>query len=282
MRTLTNITDTIKSDFVAHDTLAAVYELDRSKTFDEQFSKVSLEACLIHVVAMSIWLLEQIVGTTKTEIEAQIDKNYMCSIPWYHAKALEYQQGHRLVYNEKHHTYGYEVDDPKARIIKYVAVREVITAEATTLQIMVSKADRQPIYTEEMPNLYNYMLKIGAAGTKYQLISRASDRLKISVQVNYNPLVLDVWGGKILDGTQPVDIAVAKYIDEIVYGGVFNKTKLTDAIQSADGVVDVILNQVQHATASGTFTTLAGNSVESTSGSFTFELTVNYLAQNGY
>lgn len=265
-----------------NQTLAAIYGLDVAKTFDEQFSKLSLEACLIHVVAMSIWLLEQIIGTTKKEIDAQIENNYMCSVPWYHAKCLEYQDGYVPSYELTHYRYMYSAPDTDKRIVKYVAVREVVVDEVTTLRVLLSKADKAPLTADELARFSTYLHRIGAAGTHYDIVSKPSDRLKINVQVNYNPLMLDGLGKKITDQTEPVPVAVEAYINGIIYGGVFNKTKFTDAVQGAEGVVDVLLNEVQHATSDGVFVTLAGNSIESTSGSFTYELTISYLAQNEY
>lgn len=282
MRTLNEITSIIKSDFVANQTLATTYGLDIAKSFDEQFSKLSLEACLIHVVAMSIWLLEQIIGTTKKEIDAQIERNYMCSVPWYHAKCMEYQDGYVPSYESTHYRYVYSASDANKCIVTFVAVREVVMDGVTTLRVLLSKEDKVPLTTDELARFSTYLHRIGAAGTHYDIVSKASDRLKINVQVNYNPLMLDGAGKKIVDKSEPVPAAVEAYINGIVYGGVFNKTRFIDAVQAAEGVVDVLFNEVQHATSEGEFTTLAGNSIESTSGSFTYELTISYLAQNEY
>ncbi|MFZ4707897.1 MAG: hypothetical protein ACOYMF_17990, partial [Bacteroidales bacterium] len=47
-------------------------------------------------------------------------------------------------------------------------------------------------------------------------------------------------GELIVGGSKPVDLAVAAYLQNIPYGsGVMNKTQIIDAIQQAEGVVDV-------------------------------------------
>ena len=80
---------------------------------------------------------------------------------------------------------------------------------------------------------------------------------------------------------KPVDIAVQEYIDGILYGGVFNKTKLVDAIQAAEGVVDVVLQSVSTSSDGGSYTVLDGTSYASTSGSFIIDhLNISYLSQD--
>lgn len=74
--------------------------------------------------------------------------------------------------------------------------------------------------------------------------------------------------------------AIAAYIDGIRYGGVFNKTKLVDAIQAVDGVVDVILGDVKHAAHGQSLVTLEGQNAESVGGLFNCVSTISYLVQN--
>ncbi|MBQ4278363.1 MAG: hypothetical protein IJC16_00220 [Rikenellaceae bacterium] len=283
MRTLNEILSVIKADFVAEPIIAEAYGLDPDKTFDEQFSKVSLEGAVIYVFALGMWLLEQIFGTTQEKVEQIIAANYLCSEAWYQEVCLNYQDGHTLVYDPTHRRYGYAKEDPEARIVKYASVRTVEQDGVTKLRVMVSRTDKAPLATDELERFKLYMKRAGAGGIHYDFISKASDRLQITVQINYDPLLLDSNGVKISDGTKPVEAAIANYIDTIDYNGVFNKTRLIDAIQQAEGVVDPLLGEVKYATAEGAFSVLEGNSKESSSGSFTIDqLHISYLAQNEY
>ena len=63
--------------------------------------------------------------------------------------------------------------------------------------------------------------------------------------------------------------AIEGYLAGIVYGGTFNKTKLVDAIQSVQGVVDVELGECQcQASGSTGYMTIMGNNYTSRGGSF--------------
>lgn len=283
MRTLKEIREAIEASWVSDPTLAEMYGLDPSKTFAEQYSKVSLESVLVGIFALASYTLERIVGDAQEEIGTLVDSRIPSSIPWYADQVLAYQDGYPLEWLEGQRRYGYSTLDPAARIVKHVAVREVLLQSGRMeLQVLVSKDGKEPLEEEELDRLGVYLYKIAAPGTSLDLVSKESDRLKIKAQVNYDPLVLTSQGRKISDGTDPVAAAVQKYIDNIKYGGVFNKTRLVDAIQGAEGVVDVILTSVQ-TFSEGTYVymPLAGNNYTSTSGSFIVEdLDISYLAQN--
>lgn len=278
MRTLNDITNDLKVRFIENSELAAMYALDPSKTFDEQFSKVSFEALIINIVALACYLVERTFATTSDEVDAAINARYVASIPWFRDQALGYQDGYDLVFNDATRSYGYAVDDPDARIIAYAAAREV-TDESRKVQILVSKDKKEPLTDDELSRFSHYMRRIAPAGTRLDFVSKASDKLQISAQINYNPLLLTSEGKRLTDGTSPINEAIEQYIDTIKYGGVFNKTKLVDAIQNAEGVTDVILHSVYTSTASGGFVELDGNSYASTSGSFVVDdLIISYLA----
>ena len=100
-RDILDIKTQLKATFVDNVTLQELYGLDTTKGFDEQFSKVSIEARLIDVWAAATWMLEQIWDAFRSETEAVIDEGYVTSERWYYAKALEFQKGDALEYNEK-------------------------------------------------------------------------------------------------------------------------------------------------------------------------------------
>ena len=278
MRTLNDITNDLKARFLENRELVAMYGLDSTQTFDEQFSKVSFEALIINIVALACYIVERTFATTSDEVDAAISARYVASIPWYRNQALAFQDGYDLVFDAATRSYGYAVNDPNAQIIAYAAARE-LDDEVRKVQILVSKDNKEPLTDNELSRFSHYMRRIAPAGTRLAFVSKASDKLQISAQINYNPLLLTSEGKRLTDGTSPIDEAVKQYVDTIKYGGVFNKTKLVDALQNAEGVTDVILRSVYTSTASGGFVELDGNSYASTSGSFVVDdLNISYLA----
>lgn len=272
MRTIDEIKQAIRADFVANSTLQEVYGLDPGKTFDEQFSKVSIEAILTYIVAVAIWALESLMAKHQTDIDTAITQNALCSIPWYHAQCLNFQLGHSLQYNPE--TYGFEYPEivSTARIIQFAAVRQLESEGITKLRILVSTARKQPLTTERKQAFEAYIKEIGAAGVHYEIVSQPPSPLSFKLQIVRNAMILDATGNRLNGEGNAVNEAIAAYLDNIIYGGVFNRTKLIDAIQLADGVVDVILNEVKVGA-----DVVASQNIEAPGGAFIFNLNASEI-----
>jgi len=271
MRTLDQINQGIKADFVANEVLQEAYGLDETKLFDDQFSKVSLESIIIYIVATAIWLLEVIVSQKETELESQIASEYPYSISWYYNKALSFQLGDWLAF-DTNYKFSYPVIDEAKRIVKFVAIRQREVEGVTTLQVFSTKAAKEALIEDEMAAFTAYMQQIGAAGTHFEFISLPPDNISLELVCVYNPQLLTLQGDRLGSSGKPVNEAIEAFLDGIKYGGSFSRTKLIDAIQMASGVIDielgnVLLNGVLNAT----------RSFESPSGFFkSLAITVTY------
>lgn len=266
MRTLDEIKQAIRADFVANNTLREAYGLDVTKTFDEQFSNVSIEAILTYIAAVAIWTLECLMAKHKADIDTRITENALCSIPWYHAQCLNFQLGHSVEFDPDTYRFQYPSVDENARIVKFASVRQLEVEGVTKLRIHVSKLNKQPLTTSEKQAFEAYIKEISAAGIHYEIISQAPTSLSFKLQVVRNAMVLDMNGNRLNGGGNSVNEAISGYLDNIIYGGVFNRTKLIDAIQQADGVVDVILNEVKIGS-----DVITSQNIEAPGGSFIFD-----------
>lgn len=286
MKTRNQIQNQIKAAFVANETLQAAYGLEPALTFDEQFSAVSIEATIIFVIAYTWHLVEQVMAAFRTEIDQRIESAYIASIPWYYDKCLNYQHGHDLVFNPTTYRFEYAQADEAARIVKFAAVRQEQDT-VTKLKIYTNKAGKVPLTPTEHSAFVAYMHKVGAAGIHYQFINLNPDRLKISLQVIFNPLVLDSTGAKLDDGTFPVREAIQAHIDGISFGGMLNRTRLIDAIQAAEGVEDVVVTEIQQAAhgaafvpSDGPYSPMDGLNIISDSGSFVIDTLTDTYTPN--
>lgn len=243
-RTINSISQSIKADFVANPTLASAYELDQSKSFDDQFSNVSIEGLIIYVVASAVYLIERTIDTFSQEINDRIVNDAVCSIPWYVDKVLNYQHGHPLVFIPQSYSFGYATESADAKIIKYAAVRQ-IEDTVTKLQILTNKEGKVPLTSDEHSAFQAYIKQIGAAGIHYDFITALPTNVRLTAQIIYDPLLLN--GSGVLHGTatNTVNEALLNYINNVAFGGVILKSKLVDAIQSALGVYDVNLELVE-------------------------------------
>lgn len=240
-RTIQEIGTYIKTQFVADETIREAYGLTPDKTFDEQFSKVSIEAILIYVFASSAWLLEQLWDTFRMETERMIDESYVTSFSWYFRKALEFQAGDNLVFDEKTYSFKYQTLDKNKRLVKNVAIRQVTDDGVTKLKVYFSDEQKMPITGDTRMAFEAYIREIGAAGTHYQFVSSAPDPLRVHLHIYYDPLVVDSSGTSIDGGGKPVEETIKEYLNSLEYGGIFYASKLVDRIQTTQGVKDITL-----------------------------------------
>lgn len=242
VRTLQEIVSGIKSEFVANSVLQDIYDLDPEKSFDDQFSTASLEAVIIFLFSASVWALEKLWDIFSTEIDQRISNAYLASRGWYHQKALAFQLGDNLVYNDKTYSFGYEAIDSNKQVVKNVAIRQVTDEGVTKLKVYYSDKDKQPLTGDVRVAFEQYMFEIGAAGTHYLFVSESPDPLRVHLRIYYDPLVIDSAGTRLSGGGKPVEEAINKYLNSLDYGGIFYASRLVDMIQATEGVLDVTLD----------------------------------------
>lgn len=241
-RTIKEISQGIKASFMANATLQEAYSLHPDKSFDEQFSAVSIEAVLINVFASAIWLHESLWEQFRKDTETLIDNSYVTSLAWYYRKALEFQNGDALSFDEKTYSFKYPVMDESKQVVKNVAIREVTESDIPKLKIYFSDADKQPLTGDLRKAFEAYIHQIGAAGTHYLFVSQAPDKLRVHLHIYYDPLVIDSYGNRLSGGGKPVEEAIENYLNSLEYGGVFYASKLVDLLQVTEGVRDVTLD----------------------------------------
>ncbi len=254
--------------FMADTDLKTLYGLRSDATWAESFSTVSVENLLLYIVAACAHVVEVLMEQYKTDVAAMAERMVVASVPWYWEKALAFQLGDALTLDEATGMYGYAVEDVDKQVVKYAAVRD----RGRSVQIIVS-GDKdgapEPLSDAVLSAFKQYMNKIKVAGVMLNISTHASDTVRIAATVTIDPLVLDEQGATLNGDSRPVETAVAEYLKGIAYGGTLNKTQLTQAMLSADGVEDVELTGVEYTTDGGlTWTTVTGNNYTGESGSY--------------
>ena len=253
-------TDTIKKEmgeaFLAQKGVRAFYGIEEGKRFSQAFSPVSLESMLLYAVAAAIHVLEVLFDTLRGEVEDRAANAIVGSVPYYHRMAMNYQHGDALIYNEKTYAYGYPISDDTKRVVHFAAVRDL----GTSIQILVSgrEGGRPSILPNDTLDAFRvYMNLVKMAGVVLEVYSYSADRL-----------IFNANGSRIRDNVRAVEVAVQNYLDGITYGGVFNKTRLVDALQMVEGVVDVELGECSYSIDGTNYHTITGNNFSSVGGSF--------------
>lgn len=282
-RSVAEIKKTMTDAFIEDTTIREKYGLEEGDTFSSKFSSVSIENILFFIVAACCHVLEVLFDQYKQDVEERISCAVVASVPWYHKKALSFQIGDALVFDEKTSQYGYVTENEEKRIVKYAAVRDT----GTSIQILVSGDENgtpKMLSNEDLTVFKEYMNRVKVAGVPLEIFSKESDMVRIYAEVCVDPLVIDLHGHSVDDRSTPVEDAIKTYLKAIVYGGTFNKTRLVDAIQSVPGVEDVVLGDCWCKSAEASeYEILLKNNYVGVSGSYipdNLEETLSYVGQN--
>lgn len=235
MRTIAEIKEVITTAFIGNETVISLYELDPAKTFDQQFSKVSIESILFYIVAAVLWTHEAIFEQHKAEVEQLLANLKPHSLAWYRNLALAFRNGYDLLPDSDKYPAN-AIADANAALVKYAAV----SRRGNILYLKVAKGtsgQRDKLTPEELVSFTEYIHRTMDAGVNIIIISREADHLTLTIDVYYNPLVLD-GDGKRLDGNgdTPLQDAITNYLQNLPFDGAFSITGLTDALQLVEGV----------------------------------------------
>ena len=266
-RSIAEIKQTMTNAFMEDGTVRERYGLSESDTFDDSFSVVRIENILFYIVAACSHVLEVLFDQFKADVDEKISRAVVASVPWYYKIAKEFQYGDALVFNEATQQYSYPKEDEKKRLVKYVAVRD----RGSSVEILASgETGGQPtVLSDDVLTAFKqYLNRVKIAGVILSVRSLPADSISITATIRIDPLVIDRTGTRIEDGSFVVENAVNAYLRNIIYGGTFNKTKLVDAIQNVEGVLDVELHACKYSTDGMTYNDINGNNYTAVSGSF--------------
>lgn len=230
-------------------------------------SKTALYRLFTRIVASAIWTVEVLFDTLRAEVNEILATLKPHTLKWYAGKALAFQYGFNLATdNDKYDNTLVSAEDADASmIVKYVAVTE--QEKVLRVKVATEGADLEPLTAPQLAAFAEYMSRIKDAGVKLQIDSLPADKLKLSLRIFYDPLILNAVGQRI-DGAdlEPVQNAVKGYLKNLPFNGNFVLAYLTDALQKVDGVV------IPHVvTASATYGLLPFTTID-----------VKYLPDAGY
>lgn len=236
-RTVKEIKDSMTSMFVGDTSIQAKYGLDRAKTFDEQFSTVSLESIWFYIVAFCVWTLEKLFDLHREEVTGIIDSLKPHSLRWYVSKAKAFMWGKALIQDtDEYDTDGMREEEVEAmRTVKYAAAVE--KAAVVYLKIAGdSGGEPVPVGAAEYEGVKAYIKEIKDAGVVVEVVNEAAEHFACKITVYYNPMVLDA-AGVAVDGTTPVQDTIRRFIRELPFNGEYRNAALVDALQTIEGVV---------------------------------------------
>ncbi|WP_165025665.1 nucleotidyltransferase [Dysgonomonas sp. ZJ279] len=240
-RTVSEIKQQMTEIFMADAAVMFLYDLQPGQSFDERFPRVRIESIFFYIVAFAIWTLETLFDIHRQETADIISNLKPHSPRWYRNMALAFQFGFNLLPdNDQYDNEGKtqeQIDESK--IVSYAAVRKQGGDKPLLIKVAKDVGDNLgPLNNDEQLSFSEYMERVGDAGVEIEVLSTTADKLKLSLDIYYNPLVLNA-NGQRLDGSSftPVPDAVRAYLKVLPFNGELVLAFLTDALQRVDGVV---------------------------------------------
>ncbi len=238
--TIDEIKKQITDAFISNDTIKNIYGLEEGKSFEDQFSPVSLESIFSYVVASAIWLVYSVVEQFKADIQTLLRDEKVHTSNWYATRAKEFQFGFDLdgETDKYDNSASTENQVEESKVIKFAA--SVETEDQSILFLKVANevgGIKQPITDLQLTAFKSYLSRIKDAGVRISVINSMPDDLRLEIDIYYNPLILGKSGARLDGGDEfPVQNTIREYISNLSFNGLYLNQSLTDKLQTVDGV----------------------------------------------
>lgn len=228
-RTIKEIADGMKAKFVDSEALRTAYspELDdfdtnadddgRAAYYDEHFSAVSVETCLIYIVATCAAALEHMMDWFKEDVDEIVANERYGHKGWYEAKAREFHYTDTNTQEEV-----YPITHASCEELNFGIKLKVAKGEPGSLSALD--------LTEQTP-FETWMERQKPAGIPIHFVNRRADQLKLEMTVYYDPV--KVSEGNVKDLVRQEIVAHLQGID---FNGVFTTMGLVDHLQGVEGL----------------------------------------------
>jgi flagellar capping protein len=214
---------TIADEWLRQPGVKETYGIDQDKTFDEQFSAVSIESLLFYALAFGLMVLEKIVGDKITAIEEHFNRLRPHTLSWYGEKIKAFQLNHTLPTDSDVYL---EINED-AQVVKYCSLTErngILSAK------IAGQKNGKPSRLEHdtVKKVSEYVARVKDAGVRVMLTSGDADKFSIKLLIHFDPL-------KDLT-TRDIEGAVSTYLESMPFDGIYSNMALIDVIQKIDGV----------------------------------------------
>lgn len=252
-RTINDIANVMKVAFVRNETLRTAFgltgynadadEAELVSYYNDNFSAVSVETCLIYVVAAGIALLEHMMDWFMADVDTTIGLERYGHAGWFEnvAKNFQYEDGTDFGLDES--TGVYAVPDEGHKIIRHASCED----NGFGVKLKVAKESNgslSPLDAPEKTAFQAYINRLKPAGVPVTVISSYADTLRLKMAVWYDPTIYtEVSASEIVKDT------IRQYLSDINFNGEFVTMTMVDRLQAVSGldVIEVAEAEAQHA-----------------------------------
>lgn len=196
-----------------------------------------------YIVSFIVNLFQKENKAFEEEMDEKAKLYQVTNLQWYRQITLDFLYGKALVWNDDIMRFEQLLDEGENsedfKIVDYCAAVKTPGKVRIKVAKNISNTPGQ-LTTPEKDAIESYLLKMQGASDVIELVNNVADDIRIEIDVYVDPLLIDKSNGELhADGTSPVDEAIDNYLKNLEFNGAFVLTKFDDAIQSAQGVIDI-------------------------------------------
>lgn len=225
-------------------------------------SATAIWSLIFYVAAASIAIFESLFDLFKSDITTRSKEIPTGTLQWYASESLKYQQGDALQLIDG--TIDYPNIDADKQIIKLASANEANGLVVIKVASLNGSGDAIPLTTAERQGFEAYWISKRFAGTAISVISQEADLLKAYYRIKVNQSIINPQNGESTTESNvfPIEAAINNFLKTFQgenFAGDMQVMRLTDAIQSVDGVVNVVANQIEAKPYTGNYTDVLSN-----------------------
>ena len=258
-RTIKEIANGMKAEFVGSEALRTHYGLDDFNAnvdyvefYNSHFSAVSVETCLIYVVAWFGNALETVFDLFKKEVDETVANERYGHKEWYRTKAREF-----------HYT------DLQRREEIYPIAQVSVEEQAFGILMKVAKGEPGSLskLTDEKEAFESWMNRQKPAGIPIRYISCDPDKLWLKIEVFYDPVYI-----RQSDVNDGINSAITAHLQSIDFNAEFTTMALVDDLQKLKWLDLVEIHEVHVQPTGYEYETVSGQNARNTPVSGWYEL----------
>lgn len=233
-RTIKEIANGMKVEFIKDATLCNAFGLTYDHNRDDEecvsyynqnFSAVSVETCLIYIVAACAAALENMFDWFKQDVNEIVANERYGHKGWYEAKAREFHYTDPNTQEEV-----YPITHASCEELNFGVKLKVAKGEPGSLSALE--------LTEQTP-FETWMERQKPAGIPIHYVHQDADKIWMRLTVYYDPVE---FVGR--DVEEIVTTAITNHLQGIDFNGVFTTTALVDSLQKVEGISLIEIHEV--------------------------------------
>lgn len=219
-------------------------EISNDSTLNTGLTSTSTTAfyrVFTYVVAVAINLLEIFTDKFKREVTNIRNQAIPATEEWFvwRAKRFQYDPNTpQILKINDDYSIDYETIDETKQI---VTVASCITLPDRTVSLKVAKGEQgnlEALNSQELDSLISYFQKLRSAGQQVVTVSLNPDKIYISGEIYYDGQYLQQ------DVLSEIENNINDYLTNLEFDGTVRYQKVVDAIQAAEGVKDLRINEM--------------------------------------